>query len=182
MALALMFIGIMGMGALAAASVRSNIDAQETTQAMNLADRYVGALRTEAAGWTLAPWAPGTDFASGYMPLLSRATRADPATGAGWDELTGYVTGGPRAFTRDLVMVVPNDAAARFCVHYNLTWLQLDDSMRADVRVYWLRRSRVDALNLRGDCGTAQAAVLGANIQDLRAVRRSVVLTRSDVQ
>lgn len=185
MTVLIMVIAILGMGALAAASVRSTRDAQDATRAFLLADRFVNMARTEAGGWNEVQWNPAMDVPDPavHMPLLRRMTKAAGANGIGWAEATKQLpSGGPMAFDYNLRPVAPASAAAHFCVHYNLTWLQLEETMRADVRVYWIRRRGDNPHGIRNDCGAAVAntAALIGDAQTVSSVSRSVVLARTD--
>ena len=147
-ALVLMFIAVIGMGALAGATVRSNIDANDRTTALSLAEKLLARMRTEAMGWNRPQWAPRLDVEDVRrdMPLLSRLPPGDASGTTGFVELTQRF-GPVRAFTRDLEMVAPSAPGAKYCVHYRLTWLQPNESIRADVRVYWMRRGRTRPLS-----------------------------------
>jgi hypothetical protein len=69
-------------------------------------------------------------------------------------------------------MVSPGAAQAQYCVHYKLTWLQPNESIRAEVRVYWLRRFADDTVigEFAGSCGAAVPANWEKNVRDLSAV------------
>jgi hypothetical protein len=187
-ALALLLLGVLGMGALAGATVTSNVSAQDRTQAQNLAERLLGMLRVESLGWNNTPWNPGPDVSpasvADVMPLLGVLPANDVAGTGGFREITQYIpgtAGNSQAFTYDLMVVAPNTAEAKFCAHYSLTWLQPNETMRADVRVYWVRRSRnAAALEFYANCGRNKAAEMAVNVTDLFCVPRSVVLSRNE--
>ena len=179
--LLLLMLAVLGTGALAAATVRSNMAAKDRTQATNLADKMLGMMRTEAMGWNAPTWNPTQDVEDPgiYMPLLSRFGVGAATGTTGYAELTQQF-GPVQAFTRELDPVAPNAVGAKFCVHYALTWLQPNETMRADVRVYWMRRgSDPDPYSFYSNCGLGNVDLLGRSINDIRCVSRSAVLPRN---
>lgn len=182
-ALVLLMLGILGMGALAGATVRTNMDSQDRTIATNLAEQLLGRLRTEAMSWNETSWMPSQDVPTPAtdMPLLS-ALPTGVATGTtGFQELTqNYDFDGERAFTRELDMVVPSAAGAKYCAHYRLTWLQPNETIRAEVRVYWMRRGAdPDAYDFYVNCGRTNVDDLATNVTDVRCVARTAILQRN---
>lgn len=182
-ALLLLFIAVLGMGALAGTAVRSNLDAQQRTEATNLAERMLSLIRIEALGWNDATWtAPDAT----YMPLLSQLDAASVEHDlGGFRELTQDIPpDGVHAFDKDLGLIdlTDDDQAirAQYCVHYHLTWLQANETIRAEVRVYWLRRhANADVIGqFMDDCGVEEEADWAANIADLRSVTTFEVIGR----
>lgn len=181
-ALLLMMIGILGMGALAGAVVKSNLEANNRTAATNLAEKTLGMLRTEALSWNESNWAPAQDVtdADEYMPLLSALPGGTAVGSTGFQEMTQNFGDSTQAFTRDLEMISPSADGATFCVHYNLTWLQPNESIRADVRVYWMRRNaNPQPLSFYQNCGTSIETVYASNLTDLWCVARTTLLQRN---
>jgi len=177
--LALLMLAILGMGSLAAATYRQNMDADDMTQAANLAGRIAAQLKTEAVSWSRMPWDPTKEVVAVniQMPLLRRLP---PNADAPWAELTKELPGGlTRAYTKELALVAPNDANAMYCVHYALTWLQKNETIRADIRVYWRRRGSGDPMNLTGNCGAGSEAALSKNLSDVRSFSQPVFLHRN---
>jgi type II secretory pathway pseudopilin PulG len=182
-ALLLLFISVLGMGALAGSAVRSNLDAQQRTEATNLAEKMLSLVRIEALGWNETTWTPANDT---YMPLLNQLdTSTETHDLGGFREMTQDIPpDGTQGFDRNLAMVDLDaaDASTRvqYCVHYNLTWLQPNETIRAEVRVYWLRRrANPDVIGeFIGDCGTEEEAEWAANIVDLRSVTTFEVIGR----
>jgi type II secretory pathway pseudopilin PulG len=182
-ALVLLMIGILGMGALAGASVRSNIEASDRTTATYLAERLLSQMRTEAMGWNRPQWSPALDVETPteQMPLLSKLPAGVSTGTTGFIELTRGLTGGPiKSFDQQLRMVNPGAPGAKYCVHYRLTWLQPDESIRADVRVYWMRRGADPGpYDFYGDCGAGNVDAMATDVTKVRCVARASLLQRN---
>lgn len=178
--LLLLFIAVVGMGALAGTAVRTNLNAQQETEASFLAERLLGMMRTEALGWNNPTWNPASESpaANVSMPLLSKLTGTTGSTA--FMELTKQLGVGSKAFNPQLKMVNPADPDALYCAHYKLTWLQPNESIRADVRVYWMRRgANPTPFGLRTDCGANKVVEMAGDITNLRCVARAAILSRN---
>jgi type II secretory pathway pseudopilin PulG len=183
-ALGLLLLGVLGMGALAAASIRTNMEAQDRTQATNLLNLVLEQVRTEAMGWNNATWntVNETPDPNTYFPTLNQLP-GNPTKGgsSGVREYTGdrLANGTRRAFTYDLRLIDPALPGAKFCVHYQMTWLNPNESARADVRVYWMRRgSDPAAFGFYNNCGLGNTQKLATNMTDVRCVAGSTILMR----
>jgi type II secretory pathway pseudopilin PulG len=178
-ALLLLFIAILGMGALAGTAVRSNRDAQQRTEATALAETMLSLIRIEGLGWNETTWAPASDT---YMPLLNQLdVSTETHDLGGYRELTQDIPpDGTQAFDKGLAMVDPDAPQAQYCVHYNLTWLQPNETLRAEVRVYWLRRyADPDVIEqFTDDCGTEEEADWAENIVDLHSITTFEIIGR----
>lgn len=181
-ALGLLLLGLLGMGALAAAAIRANMEAQDRTQAVNLLNRVLEEIQVEALGWNDPDWTPATesDNPVTYLPAM-RVLPLETTGTAGFREYSRQLTGGgTRAFTSDLRMVLVNDVSAKYCVHYNMTWLNPNESVRADVRVYWMRRGAAPAVyGFRNNCGQGNLRTLATNAQDIRCAAGAIHLMRN---
>jgi type II secretory pathway pseudopilin PulG len=177
--LAILMIGILGMGALASATIRQNMDAHDITQAANLAEQVAAKLKMESAGWSQPTWDTVSDVPTPakHMPLLSRPDFSKAAD-APMRELTQFL-GPTSAFDQNLNLVAPNADEARYCVHYALSWIEDQETIRADIRVYWLRRGSPDPDGLRTNCGTGNETNLAQNTTDVRTYSLPVYLSRT---
>ena len=180
-ALVLMMIGMLGMGALAGAAVKSNMEAQDRTVATNLAEKMLGMMRTESMGWNSGTWNPSRDSSNPglFMPFLSLLPPGVANGSTGFTEATQRL-GPVSAFSRDLDLVAPTNGLAKYCVHYNLTWLQPNETIRADIRVYWMRRGAdPTAFGFYNNCGRGNVLDMAKNTAHVRCVARSVLLSRN---
>lgn len=184
-ALVLLFITILGMGALAGSAVSTNMSAQDRTQANFLAERLLNSIRIEGMAWNNVTWGPSADTNAAdsiYMKLL----RPLPATGStGFMEITEKMVGETKAFTPDLKMVAPTANNALYCAHYNLTWKQPGETIEANVRVFWMRRGADPTTSgFYVDCGKAKLPALGGydpignSIADLKCATASGLISR----
>jgi hypothetical protein len=185
-ALSLLLMGLLGMGALAMATIRSNIEAQDHTRATNLADRIIEMIRTESLGWNNGAWTPGaeTPAQATFFPLMS-VLPAGVVGPAGFREFSHVLAGGGAYSAFDIELdpvdlaVAANAARAKYCVHYDMTWLQPNETVRADVRVYWMRRgSPPDLFGAR--CGDGNIDALAINTTNVRCVGRTALIMRND--
>ncbi len=183
-ALALLFLGLMGMGAMAMATLRANVDAQDRTQANNLADRVLEMIRTEAYGWNRGEWSPAaeTPNQTRFFPLLSKL----PGEVRGSSQFAEFSReldpggAGVRAFNSSLDPVAPGAIDAKYCVHYNMTWLNPNESARADVRVYWLLRDTPGGMyDFNANCGQNNITKMAADIENVRCVARTGYIMRN---
>ncbi len=184
-ALGLLFLGLLGMGALSAAAIRTNMEAQDRTAANNLLNRVLEELQVEALNWNDPAWRPATESENQveFLPAL-RALPLDTTGETVWLDYGQRFTeaGARRAYTHDLRPVNPrtDPELAKFCVHYKLTWLNPNESARADVRVYWLRRG-ADQSNwsFHNTCGIGGMPNIADDNIDIRCAAGAIHLMRN---
>ena len=83
-------------------------------------------------------------------------------------------------FDNEGMMVTPSASRAKFCVHYNLAWIQPNESIRADVRVYWMRRGANPALYaFYTNCGQAAVNAMGTDNTNVRCYSDWEILQRN---
>ncbi|MCB9729336.1 MAG: prepilin-type N-terminal cleavage/methylation domain-containing protein [Deltaproteobacteria bacterium] len=179
------FVALFGMQV---ATLRGLANTRRIIEATNLAENFLEQLRVEFSQWTEEP-NQGLD-GSGVFPHLS-GLPVGPAAAAGAQTDGGEVTGAPAWVIGDdglgtdrRVSVVGDldptgtnagiraasispgsgDLEQPFCLHYRLTWLIPNRSIRAEVEVVWpLESANMEAFL---DCDTLASAALG----DLRSV------------
>lgn len=143
-------IGFMGLLNLQVRTIQGASDSLALTQAMTLAEHYLGSLQVEALNWTTVGQ---TDAA--LLPRLSdNGFMAAPVVGASTDWVSAWpeAQGDARVgLLGDAVTVsgldldsgarleIKPDVQRRFCVHHRLTWVIADEALRAEVRVSWSR-------------------------------------------
>lgn len=135
MALALFAVAVLGIISMQKVTVASNAHAKNVALAQRIAQAWAGQLQMDATAWRTA-----TGFGGGWLNAGNTWQRpayivAERAFGGAFDAL-----GNPLADA--------NVAQARFCTHVRMTWLYPDTmgvggngTLRAEIRVFWLRDS-----------------------------------------
>lgn len=170
---------LMAMGVLAAGSVailgmhqaatRGNMASREVTTANVVAQQWVERLRRDALHWTRSGVAGDPTLLGGTAHLDQVGTQwfvpeSNPALGE---------TANFDFYGRDLTA----GAAPHYCTNVRLAWLFPGKSMRADVRVWWVRRSNGagGAADL-ANCAPGVAPDALTNNPDVRMVYTSTIL------
>ena len=119
------------------AATRGNMEAREMTTATQLTQRWVERLRRDALNWTAS--------SRTISPILLANTTylntvPNPGTAALWatpiPTPISTETANFDYYGRDTT----DTREMRYCTNIRLEWLYTGRSMRADVRVWWLRR------------------------------------------
>ena len=137
MAIAVLTAGAVGIFAMQQASTRGNLEAREMTTGTQIAQRWLERLRRDAVQWTA-----GSRGALVPPTLLSRTSwlKAVPAPTAASAWVVPASVGTEHAsfdfYGRDTNVA----ANMHYCTNVRLEWLYPGQAMRADVRVWWLRR------------------------------------------
>lgn len=143
MALGVLAAGSVAIMAMLQASTRGNMEAREMTTANQIAQRWVERLRRDSLSWTQG--AQGAD-----PTLLARTAYLQqvtaPGTACAW--MTPELPAGSTELTS--FDYYGNDSADSlyYCTNVRLEWIYPGQAMRADVRVWWRRRSSTDGPNL----------------------------------
>ena len=136
MALGVLTIGAVGLMALQTASTRGNMEAREMTVGTQLTERWVERLRMDGLNWTRhsdgidATLLANTDYLR-FVP--------NPGATPQW-----FVPAPPAPPTSAQFDYFGNDTTTpsqmHYCTNVRLEWLYTGRALRADVRVWWLRR------------------------------------------
>lgn len=141
MALAVLAGGAAAIMGLQQAAIRGNQEANEMATATRIAEMWLDRYRLDGLRWTTG----GPTATPGPTQFTNTAfMQAMPASGStGWHvppSSTTFLaatslqqTGNPTGAT--------GAPSPYFCVQSNLTWVYLGTAIRADVRVFWRRRS-----------------------------------------
>ena len=143
-------IGFVALLNLQVSSIQGLAYPTRLTEAVNLADHFLGTLQMEAMEWTPEGTRPWNSPNLRYLPTLQ-----DPAPSwrIAWRDAHEFPDGSvPHKFVNQNGSIIEYDTGlqaefpaqdnARFCVHYRLSWaLPNERVMRAEVRVLWLRKS-----------------------------------------
>jgi type IV pilus assembly protein PilV len=138
MAVGVLTAGAVGIMAMTQASTRGNYEARQMTTAAQLAQRWVERLRRDAVHWRRG--------ATTADPTLLAETQylqnvPGPGTAPSWfvpmPAGTSTETAHFDHYGRDLIA----GATPQYCTNIRLGWLYVGRAIRADVRVWYLRRS-----------------------------------------
>jgi len=145
MALTVLAIGMLGIIALQKTTVVSNQEAQQMTVANAIARTWIERLQRDAARWNHpSPKSPTSDisdtawlnavgaFGSPGSWFRPSASSLEPTASPAFDR------NGDDVLLTDTVAMVNN---AIYCTHVRLRWVYPNQTIRAEVRVFWARRS-----------------------------------------
>jgi len=135
-ALTLFAIGAAGVMSMQRGAVLGNVDARRLDEANAIARTWTERLRRDAALWTL-PNAANPEKNNRAKSLLI-ATVAYPAEGAWTRPIARFATEGMSPGF-DVTGADVDPASAYFCTQVRLTWLVVEQMIRAEVRVFWPR-------------------------------------------
>lgn len=148
-AMSIIIAGFVGLLSLQVKTLRGATSSLTLTQAMNLAEHTMSSFEVEALSWT------STVVNTAALPRLSaagflNAPSANDTTG--WlmvfPEGSGDLRVGPmgdgmtlgdETLDAGVLSEVGTSLHRKFCVHYRLTWVEPNESFRAEVRVSWAR-------------------------------------------
>jgi len=139
MALSMLAIGASGIIAMQKLTIVSNRDAKNLEVANEIARTWVERLRGDAMVWNFPS---GLNESSDIADTVWLNGNIAAPGAADWfrpvNQSVG-IYGVHDALGRDdpTAVAAPNGP---FCVNLRLTWIRLDKSVRAEVRVYWLRQ------------------------------------------
>jgi prepilin-type N-terminal cleavage/methylation domain-containing protein len=176
MAVAVMTAGAVGIMALHQATMRGNLDARQVATATHLAGTWIERLQRDAQGWSQG--GPTAVF----TPLMLAQTRYLNLVPARGTAPTWFVPGPSTAtesatfdhWGRDTLI----GGQMEYCTNVRLQWVYVAQAMRADVRVWWARRSP----SATGGAALAQCApgtdpnTLTNRLADVRFVYASTVI------
>jgi len=139
MAMTVMAVGASAVMSMQKASVLGNLDARKADVANSIARTWVERLQRDAMQWT----APGPT-AGANSNIATAALLANGVANAGtWVFPNQYIASNPPfspgfdILGRDLPAADLGNTV--FCVNVRLTWLTVNELLRADVRVLWPR-------------------------------------------
>jgi type IV pilus assembly protein PilV len=138
MALAMLAIGASGVIAMQKVTVVANRDAKSLGTATEIARAWVERLRADAILWNHPS---ALDSTSDLNQTTWLENVKLPQNGAWFRPAnTGALIFGMHdALGLDQPSANPVGGHGPYCVNLRLTWLRMNQSMRAEVRVYWLR-------------------------------------------
>ena len=139
MAVGVLTAGAVGLLALQQAATRGNYEARQMTTGAQLAQRWVERIRRDAINWRASS-------TNADPTLLMRTTYLQNVTAPGdapaWFVPTPVAGSGESAtFDHYGADVIDASQTPTYCTNVRLAWLYRGRAIRADVRVWWLRRS-----------------------------------------
>ena len=150
-ALAIIVVGFLGLLDLQTAGIQGATDGRALFHGLKLAEHFAETLRTESIKWV-----DGVTLNSNSdFPFLQSAPISAEGATSGWivatsggyvstlanfEDDTAYCSKG--VCDEGVINEFPITNDVRFCIHYRLTWLMVDELLRADVRVLWVRPGR----------------------------------------
>jgi type IV pilus assembly protein PilV len=157
LAVAVLAVGATAILGLQEAAIRGNQEANEHAIATRIAELWLDRLRLDALSWTQggAGALPSTAMfaqtqflnimpaagATGFVPVPEPVGAYAPARGLSFQ-------GNPNA--------APGAPTPVYCTQMNLAWVYPGTAIRADVRVFWPRRSWINGVTTL-DCPAAPA-------------------------
>lgn len=145
MALGVLTAGSVAIMAMHQAATRGNLEARQITTANQIAQQWVERLRRDALNWTAA--SNGTAIDPTLLARTAYLNRVPaPGTVPSWF-VPVAPTGGLASATGETPNFdfygedVAGDGTPHYCTNLRLEWLFPGQAMRADVRVWWLRRT-----------------------------------------
>lgn len=138
MAVGVMTAGAVGIMAMTQAATRGNYEARQMTTASLLAQRWVERLRRDGVQWRRG--------ATTADPTLLTDTQylqevPDPDTAPSWFVPVPAAGSGETANFDHYGNDLTTGVAPHYCTNIRLAWLYTGRAIRADVRVWYLRRS-----------------------------------------
>lgn len=179
MALGVLTAGSVAIMGMLQASTRGNMEARQMSTGNQVAQVWIERLRRDALNWTTTPLSP-TDTAQ-VAATVARTTylRQVPAAGAAAPWFVPVPATAGEAANFDFYGAdVAGTAAPHYCTNVRLEWLFPGQAMRADVRVWWARRSSGTATTNLSGCQADNLDALTAN-PEVRMVYASTVIRYS---
>ncbi|UJR84328.1 type IV pilus modification PilV family protein [Sandaracinus amylolyticus] len=177
MALGVLAAGAVGVLGLQQAVMRGNLEARQIATATHIASTWVERLQRDAIGWSRGGpsvvFSPATDLANTrYLSHVGDATDAPE-----WFVPVMVQTPVTERATFDHFGRETDVAAEmRFCTNVRLQWVYVGQAMRADVRVWWPRRTASAQTAALQGCNGGNLEMLGTRTRDVGFVHASTVI------
>jgi type IV pilus assembly protein PilV len=137
MAIGVLSAGAVGMMAMIQASTRGNMEARQLSTASQLAQVWVERLRRDALNWTRFTTVTDPTLLTNTTYLSNVPDIGTPST---WFVPTPDPTSSESATFDYYGQDTTDTAQMHYCTNIRLEWLYVGRAMRADTRVWWLRR------------------------------------------
>ena len=173
MAMAILVAGGAGILALQQATTEGNLEAREMTTATTIARTWVERLKRDTVLWTTG--GAGVPSADLTRTLYLLAVPAAGTTSTWTTPVPPDLAVESYAFDYFGNDTLPTAAGVTYCAQDRLQWVSPGRTIRADVRVWWPRNSRVGGNARFPNCGVGSETAIG-NSNSVRSVTTSVLL------
>lgn len=164
MAIGVLTAGAVGVMALQQAATRGNMSAREMTTGTQLAQRWIERLRRDRLSWTAGSnVVPVPSILLARTFYLSQVAAADDPPS--WEIPVPDPASGESANFDFYGVDTTTAADMHYCTNMRLQWLYPGRAMRADVRVWWVRR--VTGSNIDGTAAGLSGCAPGQDPDDL---------------
>jgi type IV pilus assembly protein PilV len=182
----MMALGVLSAGSVAImgmiqASTRGNLEARQMTTGNQVAQVWVERLRRDGLSWTTTPLSPSNAPQVAATVATTTYLRQVPAAGAAapWFVPVPAAAGGETANFDFYGANLAGGATPHYCTNVRLVWLFPGQAMRADVRVWWARRSSQSATAGLANCAPGVDPNTLTGNPDVRMVYTSTVIRYS---
>lgn len=179
MALGVLTAGSVAIMGMLQASTRGNMEARQMTTGNQLAQVWIERLRRDGLTWTTTPLSPTNAPQVAATVATTTYLRRVPTAGAAEPWFVPVPTTAGETANFDFYGAdLTEEATPHYCTNVRLGWVFPGQAMRADVRIWWARRSNgTAAANVNG-CQAADLNTLTTN-PDVRMVYASTVIRYS---
>jgi hypothetical protein len=179
MALGVLTAGSVAIMGMLQASTRGNMEARQMTTGNQLAQVWIERLRRDGLSWTTTPLSPTNAPQVAATVATTTYLRQVPTAGAAEPWFVPVPTTAGETANFDFYGAdLTEEATPHYCTNVRLGWVFPGQAMRADVRIWWARRSNgTAAANVNG-CQAANLNTLTTN-PDVRMVYASTVIRYS---
>ena len=171
----IMIVGLVGIFAMQIVAIQANASSRDVTEALGVAEHFIGTLEQDASNWT-------TGSALGNTTILTTITSNEGV----WQLANGNQPVNVHGVAADpIARPAPGEEMGRFpyCVAYQLNWGVDNQVISGLVRVYW---PRIGGQKLFGDdCGSTadlNKAIDGAPQVGVGVVTLPFAVRRTDVE
>ena len=175
MALGVLTAGSVAIMGMLQASTRGNMEAREMTVGNQLAQLWIERLRRDGLNWTTAPVSAMNAPQVAATVATTTYLREVPAAGAAAPWFVPVAAGGETPNFDFYGADLTTGATPHYCTNVRLEWLFPGQAMRADVRVWWARRSNDTATADFSGCQADNLDTLTTS-PDVRMVYASTVI------
>lgn len=169
MAIAIVTASSVALLALQEITIRGNMDARQMATATTVARNTIELLRLDAVGWTQSyPSAGSVVWGAGVRGFLRDVPTAAAAAASPWAPFGQTAAAIEHAYD---YQGFPTAVGGNmfYCVESRYAWVYPGQLVRADVRVWWVRRSNLTNAALYAGCPTQPAQIPSLDLHSIQA-------------